>query len=67
MGQHNLGWMLLFEKLCSEYNMTMTPILSRYLDRKDKMKDRKRKHQRKLDVKMARSPKQKKKQTRGVQ
>jgi hypothetical protein len=57
IGRHNLGWMPLFQKLCSEHNMTM---LSRYLDRKDNMKGWKRKYQRKLYVKMARSQKQKK-------
>jgi hypothetical protein len=60
IGRHNLGWKGLFKKLCAHHNMTMTPILSRYLDRKDYVKNRKRKYQRKLDVKMARSRNQKK-------
>ena len=60
IGIHNLGYRQLFDALFQHHNMLMTPYLSQYLERKEERKGMKRKYERRLDVKMARSQKQKK-------
>ena len=57
---HNLGHLSLFSELFRELGVLMTPTLARFLEQKETKKITKRKYDRRVDVKVKRSRKQKK-------
>jgi hypothetical protein len=60
IGIHNLGYTNMFRHIFQIHEMNMTRPLTQYLEKKEHRKGVKRKYERKLEVKLARSQKQKK-------